>query len=62
MKPNIGSYDIAARFVIGCLIGMWGIQVESLWGLIGLLPAITALTGFCPLYTLLHINTTRTDQ
>ncbi len=62
MKPNIGSYDVAARFVIGCLIGMWGVQKETWWGLIGALPVITALSGYCPLYTLFHIDTTSTDH
>ncbi len=61
MKSNIGSFDVAVRFVLGCLIGMWGVQQETWWGLVGLVPVITALLGYCPLYTLFHIDTTSTD-
>ena len=61
MKSNIGSFDVAVRFVLGCLIGMCGVQQETWWGLVGLVPVITALLGYCPLYTLFHIDTTSTD-
>jgi hypothetical protein len=62
MKTNLGSYDVAVRFVGGCLIGMWGVQEETWWGFIGLLPVITALAGYCPLYALFHIDTTASDH
>ncbi len=62
MKNNIGSIDVGMRFVGGCLIGLWGVHVENWWGLLGLLPAVTALVGFCPLYALLHIDTTACDH
>ena len=62
MKTNLGSYDIGIRFVCGCLIGMWGVHFETWWGLVGLVPVTTALLGYCPLYTLFHINTTSADQ
>ncbi len=62
MKTNIGSFDIGARFLGGCLIGLWGVHTETWWGLIALLPVLTALTGFCPLYALLHIDTTASDH
>jgi hypothetical protein len=61
MKSNMGSYDIGARFVVGCLICLWGLHFETWWGAVGLLPATTAVLGYCPLYTLFHINTTSTD-
>jgi hypothetical protein len=62
MKTNIGSFDIGARFLGGCLIGLWGVHAETLWGLIALPPVLTALTGFCPVYALLHIDTTACDH
>jgi hypothetical protein len=62
MKTNIGSYDAGIRFVGGCLIGLWGIHVESAWGWIGLVPALTGIFAFCPLYALLHISTTAQDR
>lgn len=62
MKANIGSYDVGVRFVGGCLISLWGIQVETWWGLIGLVPLTTAVVGYCPLYALFHIDTTASDH
>ena len=62
MKANVGSYDVAVRFTAGCLILCLGTHFENWWGLVGLIPLATALIGFCPLYVLLHIDTTSTDR
>lgn len=62
MKTNVGSYDAAVRFVLGCLIMGIGNHHDSLWGLIGLIPIFTSLAGFCPLYLPFHIDTTFTDR
>jgi hypothetical protein len=62
MKTNIGSFDIGIRFVGGCLIALWGVHAESWWALIGLVPFTTAVLGYCPLYSLFHINTTARDH
>lgn len=62
MKTNIGSYDEGIRFVGGCLIGLWGVHVESWWGMVGLIPVLTAAFDFCPLYALFHIDTKRFDH
>ena len=32
------------------------------WGLVGLLPLLTGLTGYCPVWTLLGINTCGVGQ
>ena len=62
MKANVGSYDAAVRFTVGCLILGLGAHRESWWALAGLVPIITACAGFCPLYLPLHVNTTFTDH
>jgi hypothetical protein len=62
MKTNIGSYDEAVRFVGGCLIALWGVHVESWWGLLGLIPVLTAAVRCCPLYIPLHIDTRHFDD
>ncbi|MET0379689.1 MAG: DUF2892 domain-containing protein [Spongiibacteraceae bacterium] len=33
------------------------VRPQLLWGLIGIVPMVTGLLGYCPLYTLLGINT-----
>ena len=62
MKHNVGSYDAGVRFVAGCAMMFVGVQQESWWGLLGLIPVATAVFAFCPLYCPFHIDTTGVDQ
>ncbi len=60
MKVNVGSADKAIRIVIGLalLSLLFLLDGRARWfGLIGLVPLLTAFTGFCPLYTLLGVST-----
>lgn len=50
MKCNVGGWDRFFRFVIGIGILVMGYTYDSYWGLIGLVPIITALVRWCPLY------------
>lgn len=62
MKQNIGKVDQWIRIVIGlALIALllFGSGGARWWGLLGLIPLVTALLGYCPLYTLLKINTNK---
>jgi hypothetical protein len=60
MQVNVGSTDKVVRVVIGLalLSLLFLLEGKARWfGLIGLVPLLTAFTGFCPLYTLLGMNT-----
>jgi hypothetical protein len=57
MKANVGKADKFIRIVIGLAIISMGILYNSWFGIIGVIPILTAFIGFCPLYTLLGINT-----
>jgi len=60
MKKNIGGIDRFIRIIVGLfLISLifWG--PKTLWGLIGLIPLVTALMGWCPPYALLGISTNK---
>lgn len=57
MKLNIGSTERTIRIVAGVVIIALGLYYKSLWGVIGLVPLMTGLFRFCPLYTILGINT-----
>jgi len=59
MQCNIGKTDKIIRLVVGLVIIGGGIAVGSWWGLIGLIPIVTALVGFCPLYVPFKINTNK---
>jgi hypothetical protein len=57
MSKNIGSLDKTIRIIVGVLIIVAGVLNGSLLGAIGLIPIITALINWCPLYTIFKINT-----
>ncbi len=57
MKCNVGSTDRILRLVAGLGIAIGGVIFESYWGLIGVVFLATAVFRFCPLYTVLGMNT-----
>jgi hypothetical protein len=64
MKVNQGSIDRAIRLVVaGVLIGVGLGVVRGPGGIamavVGVIPLLTGLSGFCPLYVLLGIDTSR---
>lgn len=59
MKKNIGKTERTIRFVLGFIIIIVGILAKSWWGLIGLIPLITAGISFCPLWAVLGISTNK---
>lgn len=55
---NEGVVDRSVRVAMGLVIlSLTVIGPQSLWALIGLVPLMTGLVGFCPLYKLLGLNT-----
>jgi hypothetical protein len=58
MKLNIGSVDRALRIVAGIvLIALAATGTVGWWGWLGVVPLLTGVFRFCPVYTLLGINT-----
>lgn len=57
MTHNVGSLDQYIRYIIAMTLLTLGVVYESLWGLLGLVPLMTALMGWCPPYSLLGIQT-----
>lgn len=58
MKLNVGTIDRALRVALGLiLVVLAALGYIGVWGWIGLVPLATGLFKFCPLYTLLGINT-----
>lgn len=58
MKANEGKLDRILRVIAGlALLSLIVIGPQSMWGLVGLVPLLTGLVGYCPLYTVLGINT-----
>lgn len=59
MKANVGGGDKLFRIIIGLGILLVGLVLKSWWGLVGLVPLLTGIVNFCPLYTLLKMNTVK---
>ncbi|MFC4257750.1 DUF2892 domain-containing protein [Marinobacter lacisalsi] len=58
MMKNEGKIDRTLRVLVGLvLLSLVFVGPQSLWGLIGLVPLLTGLVGFCPLYRVLGLNT-----
>lgn len=62
MKPNIGSLDRTFRFVAGIAILGAGFYFKSWWGLVGLVPILTATIRVCPAYLPFGLSTCRREQ
>lgn len=58
MIKNEGKIDRTLRVLVGlALLSLTVIGPQSLWGLVGLVPLLTGLVGFCPLYRVLGLST-----
>jgi hypothetical protein len=58
MKANVGSIDRILRVVAGLvLIALAATGTVGAWGWIGIVPLVTGLFRFCPLYSLIGFNT-----
>jgi Protein of unknown function (DUF2892) len=58
MKCNVGGIDRVLRIVVGLvLIGMAATNMVGMWGWIGIVPLVTGLFKFCPLYSIIGLNT-----
>ena len=57
MNQNVGKIDRLFRILIGIVIIAIGAYFKSWWGIIGVVPILTAIIGFCPLYIPFKINT-----
>jgi DUF2892 family protein len=66
MKCNIGKKERIFRVVIGCALMIGGFALSGTAGMImagfGLIPLGTGLVGNCPAYTILKINTCKTQR
>jgi hypothetical protein len=59
MERNVGLTDAGIRIIAGIVIAILGIYLRSWLGLIAIIPIVTGLIGYCPLYKLLGLNSFR---
>lgn len=62
MKKNVGTVDRWVRIVLGVALLSLIVFLSGgiRWiGLIGLIPLLTGIAGYCPLYSLFKISTNK---
>lgn len=60
MKINIGMVDKVVRIVVGIALFSLTFLLDgsARWlGVIGIVPLVTGAVGYCPLYSILGLNT-----
>ena len=58
---NVGPVDRGLRVVLGAaILSLAFVGPQSPWAYLGLMPLLTAAIGWCPLYSVLGINTCHT--
>ncbi len=55
---NVGTIDRILRIVVGLVgIALVFLGPQTAWGWLGLIPLLTGLLSWCPLYNLINMNT-----
>ncbi len=58
MKLNVGTIDKTLRIIVGLvLMALTYTGTIGVWGWIGIIPLVTGIMGWCPLYLLIGVNT-----
>lgn len=60
LQSNIGKSDAVIRYIVGVVLLLGVVFINSPWrwlGLIGIIPIVTAAVNFCPVWRLFGINT-----
>ena len=63
LAKNEGLLDRGLRVVVGLfLLSLVAVGPQTLWGLVGVVPLLTGLVGYCPAYSLLGLRTCPLDK
>ncbi len=57
MQKNIGTLDRNVRIVLGAVMLVAALVFQSWWFLTGIIPLITGILGYCPVYIPFGFNT-----
>lgn len=57
MNSNVGGIDKTLRIIVGVALVAWAAAFGGpTWAWIGVVPLVTGVIGFCPLYPLIGRN------
>ena len=58
MPRNEGTIDRALRVIVGLVVlSLVFVGPQTPWAWLGLIPLVTGLVGYCPVYSILGIRT-----
>ena len=58
MKRNEAIWDRMIRVVLGAgLLSLVFVGPQTPWGIVGVVPLLTGIVGFCPLYRVFGLST-----
>ncbi len=58
MKMNEGTLDRVFRVIAGvAILALVFVGPKTAWGYLGLVPLVTGMVGYCPLYALAGLST-----
>lgn len=60
MALNAGVLDRVLRVIVGLVVlSLVFVGPKTAWGYLGVIPLLTGIVGYCPLYALLGVSTRR---
>jgi hypothetical protein len=62
MKHNVCGGEKIIRALLGLIIILAGLYYVSWWGLVGLIPLLTATVGYCPVTHALRFSSCPMDS
>ncbi len=62
MKKNMGQKDRIVRVILGVTMLVYAVVFQNMVGLVGVIPLLTGASGYCPLYSVLGIQSFRFED
>ena len=62
MKINVGGIDRILRVIAGLALIAWALSSGPIWAWVGVIPLVTGIVKFCPVYPLLGISTCKVSD
>ncbi len=59
MQKNMGQKDRTVRAFLGVIMLVYALVFQNPVGIIGLIPLLTAIIGYCPLYEVLGVTSNK---
>jgi len=62
MRSNTGKTDRLIRVALALVIIFGSIYIGGLWAILGIVILLTAIIGWCPVYALFRLSTSKDQE